>query len=156
MTSFVYPVSLSLDEGGRVLVEFPDFSFGATDGADVEDALIRASDCLEELLAYCIDDGLAIPAPSPLPDGWAATVAPGPVIAAKAALYAAVRDAGITKVALGKRLGMNEKDVRRMLNPRFATKIPALARALAALGKRLEVVVSAAPDPPSCDDKNAA
>lgn len=140
-TRFVYPVCLSADEDGRVMVEFPDFSFGATDGADPKEALFNAIDCLEEMLACCIGDRLPIPTPSAVPDGWAAEVAPGPVIAAKAALYQAVREAGITKVALAKRLDVDEKDVRRMLDPRYATKIPALDRALAALGKRLEITV---------------
>ncbi len=141
MTRFVYPIRLSHDEDGRVLVEFPDFSFGATDGADVEDAIVQARDCLEELLAFCIDDGLDIPEPSRAGGDWVTTVAPGPVIAAKAALYEAVRAAKITKVGLAARLGMDEKDVRRMLDPRHATKIATLDRALDALGKRLEITV---------------
>ncbi len=138
---FVYPVCLSADEDGRIMVEFPDFSFGATDGADQDEALFNAIDCLEEMIAYCISDGLPIPAPSAMPDGWAAEVAPGPVIAAKAALYQTVRETGITKVALAKRLGIGENEVRRMLDPRHSTKIPALDRALASLGKRLEITI---------------
>lgn len=145
MTRFVYPVTLEADEDGVIIVEFPDFSFGVTDGADIDEALFNASDCLEEIIASYISEGKPIPAPSGAPDGWAAEVAPGPVIAAKAALYQAVREAGITKVALAKRLGIGEKEVRRMLDPRYATKIPALDRALTALGKRLEITVSDAP-----------
>lgn len=148
MTRFVYPACLSRDEDGYVLVEFPDFPFAATNGGDEREALAMASDCLEEALAYHISDGLPIPTPSRATHGpgvWMATVAPGPVIAAKAALYQAVRDAGITKVALAKRLGVDEKDVRRMLDPKYATKIPALDRALTALGKRLEITVSDIP-----------
>ncbi len=145
MTRFVYPVTLELDEDGVIIVEFPDFSFGVTDGADIDEALFNASNCLEEIIASYISDGQPIPAPSGTPDGWSAEVAPGPVIAAKAALYQAVRDAGITKVALAKRLGVDEKDVRRMLDPKYATKIPALDRALTALGKRLEITVRDVP-----------
>ena len=146
MARFIYPVQLSRDEDGRILVKFPDFPFGATDGADVEEALIQARDCLEELLAFYIDEGRTIPAPTPkAKSSGLLTVAPGPVIAAKVALHQAVRDAGITKVALAKRLGVGEKEVRRMLDPRYATKIPALDRALTALGKRLEITVRDAP-----------
>lgn len=148
MTRFVYPVRLSPNEPDGVLVEFPDFDFAVTDGADEEDALINAADCLEEALACCIDEGWPIPAPSRKARGMF-TVAPGPLIAAKAALYAAVREAGMSKVALAKRLAMDEKDIRRMLNPRYATKIPALARALAALGKRLEITVADQPTAPA-------
>ena len=154
MTRFVYPVRLSPDEGGGVLVEFPDFDFAISQGDDVADALIQARDCLEEALAICIDDGLDIPEPSS-PDGdWVTTVAPGAVIAAKAALYEAVTaTAGLTKVALAARLGLGEKEVRRMLDPRYATKIPALERALAALGKRLEITVN--DNPRDIDDWSA-
>ena len=148
MTHFIYPARLSRDEDGRVLVEFPDFPFAATDGADVGEALSEAMDCLEEAIAYHINRGEAIPGPSRARKGQA-TVAPGPVIAAKAALYQAVREAGLTKVALGQRLAMDEKDVRRMLDPRHATKIGALYRALEALGKRLTIEVADAPRRPT-------
>jgi antitoxin HicB len=159
MTHFVYPVRLSYDEDERVLVEFPDFPFAVTDGAEVAEALTHASDCLEEALAYYITDGEPIPEPSQVrrgSDDWIATVAPGPVIAAKAALYQAVRDAGLTKVALAACLGVDEKDVRRMLDPRYTTKIPALDRALTALGKRLEIEVRDVPTPPTTAPRTAA
>lgn len=144
MTRFVYPVHLTANEPGGILIKFPDFDFAISEGDDVADALIQAADCLEEALAICIDDGLPIPAPSPVAKGGY-TVAPGPVIAAKAALYAAMRNGGLTKVALAARLGINEKDVRRMVDPRFTTKIPALAKALDALGKRIEITVTDRP-----------
>ena len=149
MTHFVYPVRLTRDEDGRVLVEFPDIDFAITDGADVGEALAEASDCIEAALAHLINRGEAIPAPS-RPRKGQATVAPGPVIAAKAALYQAVREAGLTKVALAALLAMDEKDVRRMLDPRHATKIATLDRALKALGKRLELTVRDMP-PPSAE-----
>ena len=61
-------------------------------------------------------------------------------MAAKASLYLAMLDAGITKAQLAKRLGV-DKEVRRMLNPRHPTKLPRIERALAALGKRLVVTL---------------
>ena len=66
-------------------------------------------------------------------------MAPGAVIAAKAALYAARREAGITNVALAKRIGCQETEVRRLLNPRYGSGIGRIEKALAALGKRLFV-----------------
>ena len=75
-------------------------------------------------------------------------VAPGPVIAAKAALYQAVGEARLSKVALAKRLGVGEKEVRRMLDPRHPTKIPTLDRALAAVGKQVDLEVRDTPAQP--------
>ena len=45
---------------------------------------------------------------------------------------------------LAKRLGKDAKEIRRILDPDHATKIPALVAALAALGRRLVVGVEAA------------
>jgi len=58
-------------------------------------------------------------------------------MAAKAALYLAMREAKISNVELARRLGCDEKEVRRMLNPRHATKLPRIQAALEILGKRL-------------------
>ena len=63
------------------------------------------------------------------------------VIAAKTALAGALRESGLTKAAFARRLGVDVKEVRRMLDPRHATKIPALARALAALDKQIVIEV---------------
>jgi antitoxin HicB len=60
-------------------------------------------------------------------------------MAAKASLYLAMREAGITRVLLARRLGVDEKEVRRMLNPRHPTKLPRIEQALSSLGKRLVV-----------------
>ena len=60
-------------------------------------------------------------------------------MAAKAWFYLALRDAGSTRAQLARRLGLDEKEVRRMLNPRHPTKLPRIEQALAALGRRLVV-----------------
>ena len=147
MAKFLYPARLSRDEDGRVVVEFPDSPFAATDGADVAEALAEASDGREEALAFCISDGESMPAPSRPRKGRAA-VAPGPVIAAKAALSQAVGEARLSKVALAERLGVGEKEVRRMLDPRHPTKIPTLDRALAAVGQQVVLEVRDTPAQP--------
>ena len=54
-------------------------------------------------------------------------------------LLPAMREAGITKKELAGRLGVDEKEVRRMLNPRHPTKLPRIEEALALLGRRLVV-----------------
>lgn len=139
---YSYPVELSEDTDGRLLAVFADIPGAATDGATRPEALSEAADCLEEALARCIDDGDAIPAPSPA--RGRPVVSPGALIAAKAALYEALGDANTTKSALARALDCDEAEVRRMLNPRHATKITRLERALAYLGRKLVVTVEAA------------
>ena len=56
----------------------------------------------------------------------------------------AMSEAGITKVQLAKRLGVDEKEVRRLLDPHYGSKLPRIAQAIAALGRRLVIGLEAA------------
>ena len=47
-------------------------------------------------------------------------------------------------VELAKRLGVDEKEVRRLLDPHYGSKLPRIARAVEALGKRLVIGLEAA------------
>lgn len=141
-TRYAYPVELETDEDGRVVAYFPDLPGAVTDGGDRAEALAEAVDCLEEALAEAI--GRRRPIPPPSPAHGRPLAAPGALIAAKAALYEALAESGLSGVALAARLGCHETEVRRMLDPRHATKIARLEAALAALGRRLVVSVIAA------------
>ncbi len=65
-------------------------------------------------------------------------------VSSKAALYVAMRQAGIGKVRLAKRLGVDEKEIRRLPDPHYGSKLPRLAKAISLLGQRLVVGVEAA------------
>lgn len=62
--TFNYPAEVERDEDGRFVVTFPDFGWGATDGATREEALGEAKDLLRELIATTIREGQALPDPS--------------------------------------------------------------------------------------------
>jgi len=62
--------------------------------------------------------------------------------ALKAAVYLSLRDQKVSKSELARRMNLDEKEARRMLNPRHATKVPTLERALAVLGRRAEIEVT--------------
>jgi len=64
--------------------------------------------------------------------------------AAKAALSIAIKAAGITKTELAKRLECDEKEVRRLLDPRHPSKLPRIEAALSAVGQSLIVGLQAA------------
>ena len=59
-----YPAEIERDEDGRHVVTFPDFGWGATDGASREEALAEARDLLRELIATTIREGKDLPEPS--------------------------------------------------------------------------------------------
>jgi antitoxin HicB len=139
---FVYPAKFRR-QGRGVLVRFLDLPEALTEGRDEHDALVQAADCLEEAIAGRIRRGDAIPVPSRPSTACRMVPVPAPM-AAKAALYLALREAGITQSELAARLGCDEKEVRRLLDPRHPSKLPRLEQALALLGKRLVLQVRAA------------
>jgi antitoxin HicB len=137
MQTFVYPAKFERGENRGVLViTFRDIPEAITQGRGEKDAIWQAADCLEEAIAGRIADGREIPRPSRPSQGERMIPVPAPM-AAKAALYLAVREAAVTNARLARRLGCDEKEVRRMLDPRHPTKLPRIKEALELLGKRL-------------------
>lgn len=144
MHTFAYPAKFERgDKPGVIVITFRDLSEAITQGNGEKDALWQAADCLEEVIAGRIADGREIPEPSKASRGERLIAVPAPM-AAKAALHLAMRGAGITNVELARKLGCDEKEVRRMLDPRHPTKLPRIKEALDLLGKRLVVSVEEA------------
>jgi antitoxin HicB len=143
MQSFVYPATLIPEDEGGFVVKFTDMPEAITQGEDVEDALREAADCLEEAVANRIVMGLPIPKPSPVMEGSIPVLLPAQM-AAKAALYVAIGEAKISKSELARRLHCDEKEVRRLLDPRHPSKLPRIESALAAVGQKLVVGLQAA------------
>lgn len=140
---FVYPANLSQTAPNEVVVSFRDLPECLTSGKDILDALSAAADALAEALAGRIDDDDPIPTPSPSQPGERGVAVP-PGMAAKAALATAFRESGLTRIAFAASLGVDEKAVRRMLDPRHGTSPDRIDRALRSLGRRITVHVDAA------------
>jgi antitoxin HicB len=66
-------------------------------------------------------------------------VAPEPTIALKAALYSALRARGITAADLARRLGIDDRQAARLIDPRAASKLTSLDAALSALGYTIAI-----------------
>ena len=143
-TQYSYPIDLHEERDGGYSVTFPDFDEACTDGDTLAEAVAEAADCLEEALAGRIARREDIPAPSPARGRPAAV--PGAVLAAKAALYEALREQQLSHSAFAAAMGIQESEVRRMLDPRHATKIGRLEEALGRFEKRLVVTVEEALD----------
>ncbi len=136
--AFRYPVVSSPDKD-TVIVQFPDVPEAHTQGADEAAALANAQDCLIAALGAYIELRRDIPPPSPA--RGRPTVTLPPLVAAKLALYQAMREAKMTNVALAERLGVTENVVRRLLNLDHRSHIGQVEAALAVFGKRLVVEV---------------
>lgn len=136
----MYPAIIE-EEGGFFTVSFRDIPFALTDAETYDEAVEEAVDCLGEALASCIVDNEEIPEPSKAEEGEV-LIAPVALIAAKAALYVAARESGLNKTTLAEKLNVSEAVGRRLLNPRYQTKIVNIDNALKAMGKRMVIGIA--------------
>ena len=141
MRTYEYPVLFSrAPEGGWVITcrVLPE---AISQVEEDEDRIEVASGCIQAALEARMEDGEKLPLP-----GKARTrevlVAPPIETIAKAALYEAMRESKVSKSDLARRLNVDEKEVRRMLDPGHGSKIPRIAEALHSLGKRLHLSVT--------------
>ena len=137
---YAYPVTLSADDNGTVLVGFPDIPFAHTFGEDEGEALARAVDALESAFIAIIAERGDIPAPSKAARGQR-TISLPTLSAVKVALYAAMREADMRKADLARKLGWHLPQIDRLLDLRHASRMDQVEAALNALGKRLVVEV---------------
>jgi len=137
MNRFEYAVSLKSDGDGFV-VTCRDLPALITQGDNEADALREAADAMDEVFAVFMKQGLAFPTPSKAKRGERMVAPPAETIA-KAALHTAMDEAGISKTQLARQLGVDEKEVRRLLDPHYGSKLPRIAEAISLLGKKLVI-----------------
>jgi antitoxin HicB len=131
------------DRRGNIVVTFPDLPEAVTQGRGDADARAMAEEALGLVLLTYLEQGMPLPKPRAKGRGLVEVMIE-PDVAANLAVLEAFAAAGISKSEMARRLGKDEKEVRRILDPKHATKLPALTAALRALGKRLVVGVTEA------------
>lgn len=134
------------DDTGAILVTFPDIPEAITGGANEAEALQNAQEALDlALLNHAlVGENFPVAGFNPTGGGTYRMINVSAHTQAKLAFINAFYQAGPTRVALAAKLGKSEVQVRRMLDPHHATKLPALEAGLLALGKRLVIEVEAA------------
>lgn len=130
----VYPARFTRDTAGRFVVRFPDLSEALTDGATEDEALDEAIDCLSEALISRIVDGEPIPVPNRAAGRGYRLIAPDPIVALKVVLHEVAKARKVTAAELSRRLQIDQKEARRLLDPRHPSKAAKLFEALHALG----------------------
>ena len=137
-----YPITLE-DDDGTVLATSPDFPELTTFGDDREEAIARAVHALEEAIAARIHDRKDIPTPS---RGETYAVLPT-LTSVKVMLYQGMRDQGVGKAELARRLGWHMPQVDRVLDVQHRSRIDQMDAALGAIGQRLHVTAADTADP---------
>lgn len=142
MREFAYPARFTPDKkDGGFVVSFRDIPEAITQGDTVEECREDAAGALQAALEGRILSGLDIPKASKPKRGEHLIAVPVQT-ALKAALYLEMQRTGITRVELARRLRIDEKEARRMLDPHHPTKADRLERALAVLGRHAELRVA--------------
>ena len=129
-----YPIRLEEDEG-TVMATSPDFPELTTFGDDRDDVLMRTVDALEEAIAARIHAGQNIPPPSK----GEVRVGMPTLTAVKVILYQGMRDDGVGKAELARRLGWHLPQVDRVLDIQHHSRMDQMDAALGVIDRQLHV-----------------
>jgi antitoxin HicB len=145
MYVYQYPAEFTPAEEGGFVVTFCDIPEAITQGETVDECIEDATDALDEAITGRINAKLDIPKASVAKLGQ--YVIPVPMqTALKAALYEEIGKQGLSKVGLAARLGIDEREARRLLDPHHPTKLPRIAEILQRAGMRTTVVIESESD----------
>ncbi len=133
-----YPVEMSKSRRRVIRVAFPDLPDSWTECAEGREEEVAGA-LLVDALEFCIRERREVPRPSR--KAGCPLVEPPVLVAAKVALYQAMREQELSNVALAKQLGTVEGTVRRLIDLRHRSHVDQVAAALETLGKRLFVTV---------------
>lgn len=136
----LYPASIKKDDNGYC-VTFRDIPEAITCGDDWDDAVLMAEDALLTAMDFYFEDHRQVPMPSALQDDEVMISLPASVWA-KVLLLNTMLEQNISNVELARRIDVKPQEIQRIANLEHSTKIDTIARALFALGKRLQLSVS--------------
>lgn len=131
-----YPVFFREDRNGTTIAEVPDVPGAMTVGGDRTEALERVQGALVLMLSAMMEDREPIPRPSKPKRGQSVVALP-PLVAAKISIYQVMQQHGITQAELARRLGCDDRQVRRLLDLGHHSRLDQIEEALHVLGKRL-------------------
>ncbi len=136
-----YPIHLEEDDNDALLVTSPDFPELTTFGEDRDETCTRAVDAMREAIAARMYYREDIPHPSDAPS--TERVVLPTLTAVKVILYQDMREQGIGKAELARRLGWHLPQVDRVLEINHKSRLDRLDAALNAIGRQLQVTAAA-------------
>lgn len=139
-----YPVEMKEYSTGTAGLFFTDIPEAITAGNTKAEAIDHGPDALVVALSGYVEEGRPIPVPSRAKRGQVLVCLP-PMAALKLAIHDAMIRHHITQTALAERLGMDTRQVRRILDLDHESKLSQMEMALAALGLRATVSIESSP-----------
>lgn len=136
-----YRIKLEPDDNDTLLVTCPSLPEVTTFGDDEAAAMRHAVGAIEEAIAARMADGEDVPAGQQRGPRLVRLPA---LTVLKVELYRQLREAGITRAELSRRLGWKRESVDRLFRLDHASRLEQIETAFAALGRSVSVSVHAA------------
>ena len=136
-----YRFKIEPDDNGTRLVTCPALPEVTTFGDDEADAMRRAVGAIEEAIAARMADGEDVPEGHQRGPRLVRLPA---LTVLKVELYRQLREAGMTRAELARRLGWKRESVDRLFRLDHASRLEQLEAAFGALGQTVSVSVHAA------------
>jgi antitoxin HicB len=136
-----FPISLTPDTNGTLLVGFPDLPFANAVGQDREDALANAGDALATAVEMLMDEGRPIPIPSPR-ERTQPAVCLNALATAKILLWNEMQAKQVSKAELAARLSRQLADIELLFDLGRPVDIEFIEKAASALGKRVDICLA--------------
>ncbi|VWC78788.1 Antitoxin HicB [Burkholderia aenigmatica] len=138
-----YPARFEPDEeDGGYVVTFRDIPEAITQGDTLDEARSMGADALLTAMDFYFEDKRSVPAPSKAKKGEELIALPASV-SAKVMLLNEMLAQGVTPSELARRMGTRPQDVNRIMDLGHTTKIDTIAEAFEAIGRHLELSVTA-------------
>ena len=137
-----YPATFTRDrKDGGFVVTFRDIPEAITQGDSEEEAMEMARDVLTEAMGVYFEEKRTVPLPSAAKRGDRLVDLPAS-ISAKVLLLNEMLSSNVWQSELARRMNTTPQEVSRLIDLRRSTKIDRIEQALAALGKRLELIAA--------------
>lgn len=136
---YAYPYIVTAEPEGGFSISFPDVPEAISQGETEEEVRVMAVDALVSALSFYTDASEPLPRPSAT-QGLPVAYVPS-LVAAKLALHDAMVIGRVSNVVLARRMGIDEKAVRRLRDPLYRSHIENVEAALRELGRTLVVDV---------------
>jgi antitoxin HicB len=135
-----YPIKLTPDDNDTFLVTCPALPEVTTFGKTQEEIQHAATSAIEEAIAARISYGEALPPLVPPGRAGRSRFVKLPALTAlKAQLYIVLRESGVTRAELARRLGWHREQVDRLFRLNHGSRLDRLEAAFKALQRELDV-----------------
>ncbi len=137
-----YTIQITRDTTG-FMATCPDMPKFVTAGESEEEIIALAPEAFEMAVECYMDENIPVPLPSgQVAENDHAIILPA-TLSAKVELYNTLLASHVSKSELARRMGIPNQNIKKLLSPSTKSRLDTMESAFAALGKRLDISVSA-------------